>query len=230
MSLNDWLTTCSVREIFSEEITALSGAVSDTFDDGSRLFLRSILPQLKELRPDDRVQGGVALRATDENIWIHPYVYRQVCSNGAIMAHAVQTRHIRGVNYLPEGKAKLIVDLREAIRSCCDEQAFSSSAEELRSALEIEADLVLALLPLMSRIPQEIQAKFMNELTDHFIKKNDRSRFALMNTVTAVARDTTDPEIRWRLEELGGGIPTVQFIPKQSDNRRTELPRAFKAA
>ena len=27
-----------------------------------------------------------------------------------------------------------------------------------------------------------------------------------MNAVTSVARDTRDPETRWRLEELGGGI------------------------
>jgi hypothetical protein len=28
-----------------------------------------------------------------------------------------------------------------------------------------------------------------------------------MNAVTSVARDTRDPELRWRLEELGGGVP-----------------------
>ncbi len=27
-----------------------------------------------------------------------------------------------------------------------------------------------------------------------------------MNAVTSVARDTADPEVRWRLEEMGGGI------------------------
>jgi hypothetical protein len=33
------------------------------------------------------------------------------------------------------------------------------------------------------------------------------SRFDLMNAVTATARNLTDPEARWRLEELGGAIP-----------------------
>jgi hypothetical protein len=27
-----------------------------------------------------------------------------------------------------------------------------------------------------------------------------------MNAVTSVARDTADPEVRWPLEEMGGGI------------------------
>ena len=30
-----------------------------------------------------------------------------------------------------------------------------------------------------------------------------------MNAVTSVARDTRDPELRWRLEEFGGGIPVA---------------------
>jgi hypothetical protein len=38
-----------------------------------------------------------------------------------------------------------------------------------------------------------------------------------MNAVTSVARDTRDPETRWRLEELGGAIAA-------------RLPRAPKAA
>jgi hypothetical protein len=34
--------------------------------------------------------------------------------------------------------------------------------------------------------------------------------FGFMNAVTAVARDTRDPETRWRLEELGGAVPLVR--------------------
>ena len=30
-----------------------------------------------------------------------------------------------------------------------------------------------------------------------------------MNAVTATARDTRDPDLRWRLEEFGGGIPAL---------------------
>jgi hypothetical protein len=41
---------------------------------------------------------------------------------------------------------------------------------------------------------------------DVYMKGRDRSGYALMNAVTSVARDTRDPELRWRLEEFGGGI------------------------
>jgi len=38
-----------------------------------------------------------------------------------------------------------------------------------------------------------------------------------MNAVTSVARDTRDPELRWRLEELGGGIPAM-LVPDPDDS------------
>ena len=46
----------------------------------------------------------------------------------------------------------------------------------------------------------------MARIMDQFFGGGDRSRFGLMNAVTAVARDEADPEVRWGLEELGGGI------------------------
>jgi hypothetical protein len=33
--------------------------------------------------------------------------------------------------------------------------------------------------------------------------------YALMNAVTAVARDEEDPETKWDLEELGGCVPAL---------------------
>ena len=58
MRSSDWLTTDQVSTIFAEEISARGGTVHDTFDDGAALFARSILPQLAEVPPGDRVQGG----------------------------------------------------------------------------------------------------------------------------------------------------------------------------
>src|SRR5262245_25881668 len=60
------LTTGQVMAAFSEAIAGCGGAVTDTFDDGRRLFTRSLLPHVEEVRPKDGVQGGVALKATTE--------------------------------------------------------------------------------------------------------------------------------------------------------------------
>ena len=83
------LSTEQVLDFFTQEVALLGGQVSDKFIDGGWLFARSVLPEVKEVRPRDRLQGGVAIKATDEQICIYPYIFRLVCSNGAITAQSV---------------------------------------------------------------------------------------------------------------------------------------------
>src|SRR5690348_13979258 len=93
------LTTAGILDVFAEEIsTQHGGRVSDAFDDGRRLFARSVLPRIEALRPGDKVQGGVALRANEQEIWLHPYLFRLVCRNGAIIAQTLSTRHLEDLH------------------------------------------------------------------------------------------------------------------------------------
>ena len=87
-------TTEDIRQTFADEIATLGGTVPDVYDDDDRLFARAVLRTNDEIRPGDRVSGGVAIRAAGPELLIHPYTYRQVCSNGAIAAHALETRRI----------------------------------------------------------------------------------------------------------------------------------------
>lgn len=209
------LATTDIQAIFAEEIAALGGTVSDTFDDGGRLFTRAVLPGVREVRPKDRVQGGVALRTVGEDVCVHPYLFRQICTNGAIRAHAIQTRQITGLDLLPANEADAAI--REAIRACGTGDAFTMGAEEMRSALEKEADLVLTLMPFLSQMPRRVPSQMLSNILDRFRGEADRSRFGLMNAVTSMARDTEDPELRWRLEEFGGGIPVATTPTLVSD-------------
>jgi hypothetical protein len=204
MSLHDRLTTAEFQALFAEEVAAAGGTVSDTFDDGTHLFTRSVLPQAREVRTADRVQGGVALRADGREVWVHPYVFRLVCRNGAIMAHALETRHVVAADFVTAGEAEAAV--REAVRGCCAPEAFTAAADAMRSATEVRADLALNLLPLLSRMPPGAGTPQLQTIMERFFREGDRSRFSLMNAVTSVARDTADPDVRWRLEELGGGV------------------------
>jgi hypothetical protein len=217
MSLDNRLTTAEIQAIFAEEVRAAGGSVSDTFDDGARLFTRSVLPGVRDVRPGDRLQGGVALRATGPDVWVHPYVFRQVCRNGAIMAHALQSEHIEGLEYLPPEEAASAV--REAVQACCAEEAFTAAAEEMRSAVGTPIDTALNLLPMLSHLPSGARAQVLGDILDRFSREADRSTFGLMNAVTAVARDSRDPELRWRLEELGGGIPAGRTPTPLPDDR-----------
>jgi hypothetical protein len=187
-----------IRAIFAQEVTALDGAVSDVFEEGPLLMARSVLPWVEEVRPGDRVRGGVAIRSDGEDVFVHPYTFRQVCSNGAILATTIETRHVE----LPADEEAI----REAIRACGAREAFAEVAGRMRTALETQADLALNLMPMLRRFPGAQGAQLMRQIMEQFLRERDRSTFGLFNAVTATARDTRDPHLRWRLEEFGGGL------------------------
>jgi len=196
--------TSAILELFSEEITTRSGTLIDTIQDDTRLFARSVMPGVREVQPGDKLQGGVALRATESEVWLHPYVFRQVCRNGAIMAHALRSQHLTDLDLQDFWDFESV--LREAIQACCADEVFATSVREFRSATEVQADLALNLLSLLSRSGLQNTSGLLGQIMDQFFREPAQTRFGLTNAVTAVARDTRDPDTRWRLEELGGAI------------------------
>ena len=87
-------STQAIRQLFEVELGRVGGGVTNAFDDGSRLFVRGVLPHWINIRRGDGIQAGVALRAVDNLVLVHPYTLRQVCTNGAIMVHALSLIHI----------------------------------------------------------------------------------------------------------------------------------------
>jgi hypothetical protein len=214
MALPDWLTTHELSDAFGEQIKGMGGRVSECFDDGERLIERSILPDACEVRRGDALQGGVALMAANHEVRVHPYVFRKVCSNGAIMAHAVQTQRIE----VPEWPADLesfMGHVCETVRACAAADAFAGGVAEVRSAIDREADFALTVLPLLDRLPEAVRVTMMGMIAGRFFSGEDRSRYGLVNAVTSVARDTTDPDLKWRLEEIGGRVAGMQPVPRR---------------
>ena len=194
------LTTTSILEVFTLCVENLSGSVTDTFNDGSRLFVRSLLPFDEEVRPGDRMQGGLALRATESVICLHPYLFREVCRNGAIMAHAIESWEVEYSEYASEHD--VIQSLEEAILACSDRSVFTSNIGRIKTSTHSSVDMAITMLPMLSDLPHA----FLGEILDDWFADAEPTRFSLMNAITSVARETRDPEQRWRLEELGGGI------------------------
>jgi hypothetical protein len=223
MLLYEFPTTADIKALFAEEIATAGGVVSDTFDDGARLFTRSVLPGLREVAKGDKVQGGVALKATEEEVSVHPYVFRLVCKNGAIAAHAIQSRQIGGEDFVI--LEEFAGAVRAAVRACCSPEAFTANAEQMRSAREMQADLALNLLPYLSRMSRPVMPQVFRSIMERFFGEPDRSAFALMNAVTSVARDSEDAELRWRLEELGGGICVGRRSTLGPGGRKVKLER-----
>ena len=201
----DRLTTAEMRETFADEITNLGGTVTDVFDDGQRLFARSVLSRTRELLPNDRVRDGVALRAAEGDVWVHPYVLRQVCTNGAILATTLHTCRIAAIDDLDPEQAALAI--REAVRVCSVEESFQALPTRGRTASEQKAEWALSLLPHLTRFAHgRVARQLLETILGRFRADGDSSQFGLINAVTSVARDTSDPHTRWRLEELGGGL------------------------
>jgi hypothetical protein len=126
------LTTARVLDVFAEELAARGGHITETFHDDKWLFTRSILPDVEEVRPGDRVQGGVALKATGSGVWLYPYLFRKVCANGAIFA---ETRGACSLGDLQEQEPETALQcIREGIAACCVPEVFlalSASCERL---------------------------------------------------------------------------------------------------
>jgi hypothetical protein len=199
------LSTAAVLEIFTQETQNRGGRVSETFHDRERLFVRSLLPNFAEVRPRDGFQRGIALRFTDGELCLHPYLFRQVCSNGAIIAHTLGSVQIEQFDALELRYAEFA--LREAIAGCGADDIFAESLQNIRRSTYASADLMLNMMPILSRLPQQAgMGRVVAQILERFSSQHDRTRYGLMNAVTSVARDTDDPDLRWRLEVLGGSI------------------------
>jgi hypothetical protein len=73
--------------------------------------------------------------------------------------------------------------------------------EPMRLAATQEADIVLALMPMLRQLPRESAAQLLGDIMGRYHAGRDSSRFVLISAVTSLARDTGDPQARWRLEE-----------------------------
>jgi hypothetical protein len=220
MSWNASLTTAHIQTIFEEEVKSAGGKVTDTFDDGTLLFTRAVLPKNEKVARRDRVDKGVALKAAWEDIWVHPYVFRRVCINGAIVAQAVATKHVANTEHV--SPIEMEIGLRESVRMCIQEQDFEGYAEKMKRARGLFPDPRLTLMPHLSRLPADQASEILEETHRRFAKGADESRYGLINAVTSLARDTRNPELRWSLETIGGAL-MVTSTPAPSGAGSGEL-------
>src|SRR5438270_5929286 len=99
MSFDIGLSTQRILEAFKQEITARGGKLTDKSLSKRRLFARSVVKLSEEVKPGDRLHGGVALKAREGEVSVHPYVLRQVCTNGAVMPQLLETTHLSHLDW-----------------------------------------------------------------------------------------------------------------------------------
>jgi hypothetical protein len=217
MIFNSGLTTLEVMAAFADEVADRGGRVTDTYEDGRRLFARSILRESKEVRLGDEVQNGIALKATDEGLWVYPYVLRLVCRNGAVMPQTIDEQFVENLAWQDPDAA--LESLREAVRCSSATVSFTDNVRKMRQAIRMDADIAIFL-----QVSQHLTAAhpdLMAQIMGQFAQSEDRSQFGLANAVTATARDTRDPELRWNLEELGGAMAINMPLPNPLNGQAT---------
>ena len=193
---------------FEREVRDLGGDTSDVYAEGDLLFARAVLPRSGEARSGDWIHAGVAVRTHDTEILVHPYTYRVVCTNGMIAAVAAGSQSVERVEIAAPSVVinAVLEELRTAIRAAAAPVLLDATIGTMRAATQREADIMLQLMPLLPHRPPGMRASLVRAIVQRFESGRDGSVFGLVNAVTSVAHDTTDPETRWRLEELGGGM------------------------
>ncbi len=224
MSWNASLTTARIQSIFEEEVKVAGGKISDSFDDGTLLFTRAVLPANGKVARRDRVDKGVAIKAAWEDAWVHPYIYRRVCINGAIIAQAVATKHVHNTQHV--SPVEVEINLREGIRTCIQEQDFEGYVEKMKQARGLFPDPRTSLMPHLSKLPADQASEIVEQTHRRFAEDADESRYGLINAVTSLARDTRNPELRWALETIGGAlIVTTTPTPSGAGSGELEVVR-----
>jgi hypothetical protein len=216
--------TQEIAALFIDEVRAMGCLEPEVYDDG-RLFARAFHTHPVEIRPGDAVRGGVALRTLGEFVDVHPFIFRKVCTNGAIMEDPLQSQRVRRVDLAAPSEVitAALDDIRAAIQACAHPTAFADAVGTMRRATRHSASVIITMLPMLSEIRHRNPA-FFGEILERFERELDRSAFGLVNAVTSIARDTPDPERRWRIEELGGTMLALMPPDRKSGPSSAPFP------
>jgi hypothetical protein len=202
-----WPTTDAIARAFDDEIAALGGSIHDRYDDGSSLYVRAVLQEHDEVVRGDVIQAGVALRTVGPSILVNPYTLRLVCSNGAVVMSTERPHRARRVElgWAVDVIDAVLDDVRLLVRACAEPADFHAFVDRMRSATSTSANVLPTMAPLLAQLPPGQREAMLRMIMGRF-ERDEPTLYGVMNAVTAVARDTADPALRWSLEEIGGGL------------------------
>ncbi len=214
---------------FAFELAEVGGEIGRSTKHMGTLYTYGMLPHMAEVAPKDVHAGGVAMRATVDEISILPYIVRQVCVNGAIMAQVVNSEAIR----VEPGATREFTSpaIGHAVRRCSSRETFQAAIHFIREAQHMAGIGPTRALDLFINLNDQAAGQAISQILSRFSQVSDRSAFGLMNAVTSTGRDAGDPELRWQLELLGGEIAATAvpdpLMPLGATGRLPNLARSF---
>ena len=224
------ITTEAIKDVFNDELYSRSGTEQDAYWDGDRLFIRGLLPQVEEVARDDELQNGIALRATETKVFVHPFILRKICDNGQVVSMTIASQEVD--RQFTEA-SWVEVKLRDAIDYCSQPKLFASNVFSISRAMTRSLDRDINLLSFFRQHLKGVSDQLVERIISRLFQE-DATEYGLMNAVTSVARDTPDHEERWKLEEFGAKIgmghfdlsPPVQHSSESISKRQIRGKRA----
>ena len=197
--------------IVEEELSKIGGHFAESARHKGRLFIWGTVPHTRQVRPNDHIQGGVAVCTIGHEICVFPHVFRQMYRSGAIMSHTNGIERLKRVpsTSTPRSVERLCTRVRSLVQKCTSSEMLTQLTDQLRVAAESDVDAGLQMSTVISQLPRRHSSLLLSQILSEFHEDEDQSVYGLMNAVAAVARDEGDPETKWDLEELAGWVPML---------------------
>lgn len=215
-------TNAELQALFLEATRSTGEATIDVLDNGAHLFARAVFERSSDVRAGDKVRSGVAMRTLGDEVFVHPFLLREICINGAVRAHATSTRCIarQRIDASTASAHAYSLDilgdeLTQAVQGCAAPGSFAAGVDEMRAALEADAEQILETLDfarILSSLGSSPSAQFVYRIVSRLMRQlaqaggRDRTAFAFGNALTAAGRDAQLPAARWALEEYGAAV------------------------
>lgn len=205
MNLQYRPTVTEIHEAFVDQIGSLGGSVISHHQRNEKLFSRCAYALADDVTPGDTINCGVAIRVVDEQVSVHAFSLRKVCTNGAISASSLDCRRFvrapgDATSYC---ESRCFQEIEEAIQHCSDPAIFQRQIATMRRSAELAVDKLMAISFLLRDLGDR---RIVNQIMDQFLNREPHTAYGLMNAVTSVARGHSDPQIQWDLEEYGCGV------------------------
>lgn len=225
------MTLDELGAAFASEVLEAGGELERSVKEEGRLYVCAHLPYLDDLGAGDFIGAGIAMRASRTAIGIHPYVVRQACITGLVLARVLDAPPILFQDFSSPESVEFAIG--QAVRVCSARDVFDYAMDRLRSARRIPAFTGNFSIDVSLMLNRPFAREFLDRIMQRVSQEGDDSAFGLANGVASVARDLVHPEDRWQLELLGGEIAVLAArgaAPDTQPSRLQPLPAQLSSA
>lgn len=220
--------------VFAEATEAYGGVIARDNEIRGKRFLASTFRGIeKAITRNDAIQGGLALELSGREAKLYSYTLRLVCSNGLISTLSEEEEEFTWYRETEfeeaiyrkyaelETTASQVAGLyRESQQQRADERLWQ---HVLSSLNQLQADTRWMDFLFIAIGEEGRRRRFNRPENRHAGPETEISRFGLVNAVTAMARDTQEPELRWQMEKLGGELLLMAKEEKAAPVKKQHL-------